>query len=144
VRRTPDEVTPRLAALHAYQLSLPAPKPPSGSFDRAAAERGKRLFAADGKARCATCHVPPLFTEPGWNLHAPEEIGIDAFQANRSPEGQYRTAPLRGVWSHSKGGYYHDGQFATLTDVVTHYNDHFALGLTTGERWEIVQYLKSL
>ena len=144
VRRTPDEVTPKLAALHFYQLSLAAPKPPRGSFDWTAAQRGKRLFAADGKAQCATCHVPPLFTEPGWNLHTPEEIGIDAFQANRSPEGKYRTTPLKGLWTHGKGGYYHDGRFATLGDVVAHYDDHFTLGLSSSERRDLVEYLKSL
>jgi hypothetical protein len=144
VRRTPDEVTPKLAALHFYQLSLAAPKPLKDSFDYAAAQRGKRLFAADGKARCASCHVPPLFTEPGWNLHTPEEIGIDAFQANRGPEGKYRTTPLKGLWSHGKGGYYHDGRFATLGDVVAHYNAHFSLGLTSSERRDLVEYLKSL
>jgi hypothetical protein len=78
VRTTPDLITPKLAALHLYQLALPAPAPPPGSFDAAAAPRGERLF--NGAARCATCHVPPLFTEPGWNLHTPAEIGIDAFQ----------------------------------------------------------------
>ncbi len=144
VRRTPDDVTPKLAALQFYQLSLPAPTPPQGSFDRTAAQRGKRLFAADGKARCATCHVPPLFTEPGWNLHTPEEIGIDAFQANRGPEGRYRTTPLKGLWSHGKGGYYHDGRFATLGDVVAHYDAHFSLGLSASQRRDIVEYLKSL
>jgi hypothetical protein len=144
VRRTPDDVTPKLAALHFYQLALAAPAPPKGSFDRAAAQRGKRLFAADGKARCATCHVPPLFSEPGWNLHTPEEIGIDAFQANRSPEGRYRTAPLKGLWSHGKGGYYHDGRFATLGDVVAHYDRHFGLRLSSSERRDVVEYLKSL
>jgi cytochrome c peroxidase len=130
--------------LHVYQLSLAAPKPPKGSFDWAAAQRGKRLFAADGKAECATCHVPPLFTEPGWNLHAPEEIGVDAFQANRSPEGKYRTTPLKGLWTHGKGGYYHDGRFATLGDVVAHYDAHFELGLSASERRDLVEYLKSL
>ena len=144
VRRTPDEVTPKLAALHFYQLALAAPAPPKGSFDRSAARRGKELFAADGKARCATCHVPPLFTEPGWNLHTPEEIGIDAFQANRGPEGRYRTAPLKGLWTHGKGGYYHDGRFATLRDVVAHYDDHLGLGLSAGEVRDVVEYLKSL
>ena len=144
VRRTPDEVTPKLAALHFYQLALAAPEPPKGSFDRAAAQRGKRLFAADGKARCATCHVPPLFTEPGFNLHTPQEIGIDAFQAERSPEGRYRTAPLKGLWTHGKGGYYHDGRFATLADVVAHYDAHFDLGLTGRERQDVVEYLRSL
>ena len=144
VRRTPDEVTPKLAALHFYQLSLPAPKPPKGSFDWAKAQRGKVLFAADGKAHCASCHVPPLFTEPGWNLHTPEEIGIDSFQANRSPEGKYRTTPLKGAWSRVQGGYYHDGRFATLGDVVAHYDAHLSLGLSSAEKRDLVEYLKSL
>lgn len=144
VRHTPDEVTPKLAALNFYQLALPAPKPPKSSYDHAAAQRGKRLFAADGKAQCATCHVPPLFTEPGWNLHTPEEIGIDGFQANRGPEGRYRTTPLKGLWTHGTGGYYHDGRFATLGDVVAHYNAHFSLGLSGSERRDLVEYLKSL
>jgi hypothetical protein len=142
VRNTPDLVTPKLAALHLYQLAIPAPAPPSGSFDTAAASRGEALF--DSKARCATCHVPPLFTEPGWNMHMPAEVGIDDFQANRSPDRHYRTAPLRGLWTHAKGGFYHDGRFATLTDVVDHYNAAFALGLTGSEVVDLVEYLKSL
>jgi hypothetical protein len=139
-----DLVTPKLPALHAYQLSLLAPLPPDGSFDIAAAGRGQALFAADGKAQCATCHVPPLFTEPGWNLHTPEEIGIDSFQADRSPDLRYRTTPLKGLWSHTKGGFYHDGRFATLLDVVNHYDTHFGLGLTDAEKSDLVEYLKSL
>ena len=142
VRKTPDLVTPKLAPLHLYQLSLAAPRPPSGSFNATAAARGKALFA--GKADCARCHVPPLFTEPGWNMHTPEEIGIDSFQADRSPDGRYRTAPLKGLWTHSKGGYYHDGRFATLGAVVAHYERTFSLGLTAGERRDLVEYLKSL
>jgi hypothetical protein len=142
VRKDPDLITAKLAPLHVYQLSIPAPRPPSGSFDTAAAKRGKALFA--GKADCARCHVPPLYTEPGWNMHTPEEIGIDAFQAQRSPDEHYRTAPLKGLWTHTKGGFYHDGRFASLRDVVNHYNDEFALGLTAEEKTDIVQYLKSL
>src|SRR5439155_7662537 len=84
-----DLITSKLPALQFYQLALPAPKPPQNSFDATAADRGKALFA--GKANCATCHVPPLFTEPGWNAHTPAEIGIDDFQANRSPDKRYRT-----------------------------------------------------
>jgi hypothetical protein len=139
-----DLVTPKLPALHAYQLSLLAPLPPDGSFDVAAAARGQALFAADGKAQCATCHVPPLFTEPGWNLHTPEEIGIDSFQADRSPDLRYRTTPLKGLWTHTKGGFYHDGRFATLLDVVNHYDTHFGLGLSDAEKSDLVEYLKSL
>jgi hypothetical protein len=144
IRSSPDLITSKLPALHAYQLSLQAPLPPSGSFDVAAATRGQALFAADGKAQCGTCHVPPLFTEPGWNLHTPEEMGIDAFQANRSPDLRYRTAPLKGLWTHMKGGFYHDGRFASLLDVVNHYNTLFGLNLTEAEKSDLVEYLKSL
>jgi len=144
VRHDPDLVTPKLAALHFYQLALPAPAPPRGSFDRRAAERGEALFASDGKARCATCHVPPLFTEPGWNLHTPDEIGIDDFQASRSPDERYRTAPLKGLWTHTKGGFYHDGRFETLMDVVEHYDSFQHLGLSDREKRDLVEYLKSL
>jgi CxxC motif-containing protein (DUF1111 family) len=139
---SPDLITPKLAALHFYQLALAAPAPPAGSFDPAAAARGAKLFRA--KAECATCHVPPLFTEPGWNLHTPAEIGIDRFQADRSPTRRYRTTPLKGLWAHEKGGFYHDGRFATLGDVVDHYNRFFQLRLTSGEKRDLVQYLKSL
>ena len=142
VRNTPDLITPKLAALHLYQLAIPAPAAPAGSFDTSAASRGEALF--NNKARCARCHVPPLFTEPGWNMHTPAEVGIDDFQANRSPDRRYRTAPLRGLWTHTKGGFYHDGRFATLSDVVNHYNAAFALGLTGSEVADLVEYLKSL
>ena len=142
VRSEEDRVTPKLAALQFYQLAIPAPPAPPGSFSRRAARRGEVLFA--GKAGCATCHVPPLFTEPGWNLHTPEEIGIDGFQADRSPDGRYRTTPLAGLWAHQKGGFYHDGRFATLRDVVKHYDEHQDLGLTEREMGDLVEYLKSL
>jgi hypothetical protein len=142
VRHDPDLVTAKLGPLHVYQLSLPAPKPPKGSFDRAAAKRGKVLF--NGKADCARCHVPPLYTEPGWNMHLPEEIGIDSFQADRSPDERYRTAPLKGLWTHATGGFYHDGRFGTLDEVVDHYDQVFGLGLTSAEIDDLVELLKSL
>lgn len=142
VRNSPDLITGKLADLHLFQLALRAPSPPPGSFNASAAARGRSLFA--GKAACATCHVPPLFTEPGWNMHLPEEIGIDSFQADRSPDRRYRTAPLKGLWTHTKGGFYHDGRFATLLDVVNHYNTFKGLGLTEGEKSDLVEYLKSL
>jgi hypothetical protein len=142
VRRDPDLVTGKLGALHFYQLAIPAPAPPQGSFDQAAAARGDALFT--GKAGCARCHVPPLYTEPGWNMHTAAEIGIDSFQADRSPDERYRTAPLKGLWTHQKGGFYHDGRFASLRDVVVHYNAVFGLGLTSGEIEDVVEFLKAL
>ncbi len=143
VRSDPDLVTSKLAALHFYQLAIPSPKPPDGSFDAAAAARGQALF--NGKAKCASCHVPPLYTEPGWNMHTAAEIGIDDFQASRSPDKKYyRTTPLKGLWARAKGGFYHDGRFATLKDVVDHYNNFSGLGLADQEKNDLVEYLKSL
>jgi hypothetical protein len=142
VRNTPDLVTSKLAALHYYQLSIPAPKPPKDSYDRGAADRGKLVF--EGKGRCASCHVPPLFTEPGWSMHTGAEIGIDDFQANRSPDKRYRTAPLKGLFAHAKGGFYHDGRFANLREVVDHYDSFLGLKLTEQEKKELTEYLKSL
>lgn len=142
VKNAPDLITSKLAALHFYQLGIPAPRPPKGSFNEEAAERGAAVF--NGVARCSTCHVSPLFTEPGWNMHTPSEIGIDDFQANRSPDKRYRTSPLKGLWTHQKGGFYHDGRFATLNDVVEHYNSFFGLGLGGQDKAALVEYLKSL
>ena len=140
-RTTDDKVTDKLAALHFYQLAMPAPKPPKDSFNEEAAHRGETIF--NGKAQCATCHVPPLFTEPGWNTHTPEEMGIDDFQANRSPERTYVTQGLKGIWIR-KRGFYHDGRFATLMDVVNHYENLKRLNLTEAEKNDLVEYVKSL
>jgi hypothetical protein len=150
VRNTPDMVTSKLGALQIYQLTIPAPPPPAGSFDAQAAKRGEAIF--NGKARCATCHVPPLFTEPGWNAHKASDIGIDDFQSNRSPDRTYRTAPLKGLWTFNKAnghgaagpGYYHDGRFKDLAEVVSHYNAHLKLGLSPDQTRDLIEYLKSL
>jgi hypothetical protein len=142
LRNDPDLITSKLAALHFYQLAIPAPKPPKGSFDPVAAASGEVIF--NTKADCARCHVPPLFTEPGWNMHTPDEIGIDDFQSNRAPDRRYRTSPLKGLWTHQKGGFFHDGRFATLREVVDHYNNFFALGLNEQEVKDLIEYLKSL
>lgn len=142
VRNRPDLITSKLAALHLYQLSLQAPRAPAGTYNATAARRGRTIF--NGKAECSRCHVPPLFTEPGWNMHTPQEIGIDAFQAMRSPDERYRTSPLKGLWTHQKGGFYHDGRFATLGQVVDHYARVRGFSLTAAERSDLIQYLKSL
>jgi hypothetical protein len=138
-----DRITKKLPALQFYQLSIPAPKPQAHKdFDPEAAKRGDELFS--GKAKCNNCHVEPLWTEPGWNLHTPEEVCIDSFQADRAPDHRYRTAPLAGLFAHQKGGFFHDGRFATLHDVVNHYHACFGLGLTEQEKSDLIQYLLSL
>jgi hypothetical protein len=141
VRSDPDLVSSKLPALHRYQLALAAPTAPRGSFDPTAAARGSKLFVS---AKCNSCHVAPTFSEPGWNMHTAAELGIDDFQANRAPAKGYRTAPLRGLWTHMKGGFYHDGRYATLLEVVEHYDSQFGLHLSAQEESDLVEYLKSL
>jgi hypothetical protein len=142
VRDQPDLISAKLPALHFYQLAIPAPVPPKNSYDEALAKRGEQVF--NGAAKCATCHVPPLFSEPGWPMHTAEEIGIDDFQSRRSPDNRYRTTPLRGLFARSKGGFYHDGRFPDLASVVDHYQRVLKLSLTEQQRAELIEYLKSL
>ncbi len=152
LRHEPDQVTSKLAPLHYYQLSLKPPTPPSGSFDRTAAAQGEKIF--NGKGRCSDCHMPPLYTDAGFNSHTPEEIcltnskgEIDTFQADRGPRGlnpgSLVTPQLNGLWARSKRGFYHDGRFPTLSAVIDHYNSCFGLRLSPGQKSDLVEFLKS-
>jgi hypothetical protein len=142
VRNSRDLITPKLGALHFYQLGLKAPKPPKRSFNARRAKRGKRIF--NGKGTCANCHVPPTFSEPGFNMRTPAEICIDSFQSDRSPDGMYRTTPLRGLFARKKGGFYHDGRFRNYRAVVEHYDGCLGTNLAAREKRDLVEYLKSL
>ncbi len=147
VTQTPDLVTPKLPALLKYQLGLRTPDPPEGSFDKAAARRGERLF--NGVAECSSCHKPPLFTDvlsgPDRSvpfLHAPAEVGQDPVYASRSATKMYRTTPLRALWQHPP--YFHDGSAPDLLAVVNHYDALFRLGLRDNQKADLVEYLKTL
>lgn len=136
-----DMVDSKLEGLREYQLSILAPTPDPDSYDETSAIRGKVLF--EGKANCISCHSGRAFADN--ILHTPEEIGIDDFEAKRSPTEMYRTPPLRGIFVKSTGnGFFHDGRFTTLNDVVIHYNDHFSLELSNQEQDDLVEYLKAL
>jgi mono/diheme cytochrome c family protein len=137
---TGDSVESKLPALEAYQLSIPAPPPPAGSFDVAAAARGKAVFEVQGG--CAACHSGPAFTDANTRLHPPSEIPTDPRHAERSATKMYRTTPLRGIWQHP--AYFHDGSAATLADVVERYDQTKHLGLSGQEKADLVEYLKSL
>jgi mono/diheme cytochrome c family protein len=139
--QTPDLVTPKLVALSEYQFSLKKPAPPAGSFDAAAAVRGRAVF--EGAGSCVACHAGPLLTDVNsGRLHAPAETGMDPRYAARTTQKAYRTTPLRGLWQHAP--YFHDGSAATLLDVVEHYNRVRGLGLTEQQKRDLVEYLKSL
>ena len=139
--QTPDLVTPKLPALLAYQLSLDTPRPPSGSFDRGAAGRGRAVFVSAG--RCAGCHVGSELTDINKGiLHDASETGMDPAYALRTVNKRYRTTPLRGLWQHAP--YFHDGSAATLIDVVQHYDRVLNLRLSDRQKHDLAEYLKSL
>jgi hypothetical protein len=137
----PDLVKHKLGPLLDYQLSLPAPRPPEGSFDPIAAKRGKAIF--NGAAQCATCHTGPLYTDANRNvLHDPSETGMDPAYARRTATGRYRTTPLRALAD--RAPYFHDGSAETLDDVVDHYDSFLRLRLTPGQKADLVEFLHSL
>lgn len=139
IRQSPDLVAPKLAALAAYQHSLSAPLPPSGSYDNAAATRGQVVF----NASCASCHVGGNGTDNDSGvLHQPTETGMDGAYAARTANKAYRTTPLRGLWQHAP--YFHDGSAATLAAVVDHYDRVRKLSLSAKQKADLVAYLKSL
>jgi mono/diheme cytochrome c family protein len=141
-----DLVTSKLPALQAYQLSLPAPPPPAGSFDAVAAARGKIVF--EGPGQCALCHSGPDLTDANIRLHPPSDVvsepepGGAPSYASRSATKQYRTAPLHGIWQHAP--YFHNGSAPTLESVVRIYDTRRALGLTEAQIADLTEYLKSL
>lgn len=140
---TEDLITDKLPALQAYQLSIAAPAPPAGSFDVAAAARGKLLF--EGAGQCASCHSGALFTDANTTLHPPSDSMAEPESpsyASRSATRMYRTSPLKGIWQHPP--YFHDGSAPTLEAVVETYNTRRSLGLTVDEVVDLAQYLRSL
>jgi hypothetical protein len=143
----PDMVGPKLPALLAYQLSLTKPEPPPGSYDPQAAADGELVF--NGVAGCGACHIAPTYTDVDNGpdptvplLHDPSETGMEPTYAARSTTGKYRTTPLRALFQHAP--YFHDGSAPTLDAVVDHYIQFFGLVLTTDERADLIEFLKSL
>ena len=138
IRQAPDMVGPKLAALRAYQHSIPAPPAPAGSFDRAMAERGHAVFTRS----CASCHVGTTGTDNNnGKLHPPAETGMNGEYAARTANKAYRTTPLRALWQHPP--YFHDGSAQTLAAVVEHYDRVRELKLTEQQQRDLVEYLKS-
>jgi mono/diheme cytochrome c family protein len=142
----PDLVSAKLPALQQYQLSLAAPRAPADSFDRAAAGRGRAVFV--GAGQCATCHSGAQLTDANTRLHPPSEVvsepepgGVPSY-ASRSATKLYRTTPLRALVLRSP--YFHNGIAPTLEAVVDLYDSKKGLDLTTRQKADLVQYLRSL
>lgn len=145
VSNPPDLVSAKLPALRAYQLSIASPDAVAGSFDAAAATRGRAVF--NGPARCVNCHMGVALSDiNAGRLHTGADVGQDPAYALRSVTKRYRATPLRGLWNPPQltGPYFHDGNATTLQDVVNHYVQLFGLSLTVRQRADLVEYLKTL
>jgi len=91
------------------------------------------------------CATKPQGVDTNPAALAAAEIGIDDFQASRSPDKKfYRTTPLKGLFVRAKGGFYHDGRFEDYKAVVSHYNRVLSLSLSAQDTADLVEYLKSL
>jgi mono/diheme cytochrome c family protein len=140
---TVDLVSDKLPALQAYQLSLAPPAPPAGSFDAAAAARGRALF--NGAGQCVTCHSGANFTDANLRLHPVSDSAAEPERpsyAGRSATRMYRVTPLRGAWQHPP--YFHNGSAASFEEVVTTYNQRRNLGLSAQDVRDLAQFLRSL
>ncbi len=128
--------------LHLYQLALRAPAPPAGSFDPAAIFAGRAAVQRRSGLREVPCPtaVHRARLEPAHargDRHRRLPGGAIAHQSLPDDAAQRPVHPR-------EGGFYHDGRFPTLLDVVEHYNIVFGLGLTSAQESDLVEYLKSL
>lgn len=173
-----DLITAILPQLEAYQWSIAAPTlgtdgtkwGVASDLNTLAVTRGKAVF--EGQAKCSICHSGPSFTDVNsFGLHPPSaSVALDKNYIKFSATKQWRTTPLKGIWTHPP--YFHDGSGAfnraavkckdgsgigslagstdrvrqDLACVVNRYNDskELNLGLTDAQRVDLVEYLKSL
>ena len=123
----------QVSALVAYLRTLPPP--PSidevrGKLDRAAVERGRKVFAAQ---QCGDCHAPPSYTSA-----ATYDVGL----ADQLGNQQYNPPPLRGVGQ--RGPFFHDGRAKQLVDVFRQFKHQLHGELNNSELDDLQSFLRSL
>jgi cytochrome c peroxidase len=104
--------------------------------------RGQELFF--GKAQCATCHVPPYYTDNLMhNLQTERFYKPQLINGMRAAgDGPIKTFPLRGI--KDSPPYLHDGRLLTLDDTVEFFNLLLELNLTAQEQKELVAFMRQL
>ena len=104
--------------------------------------RGQAIFF--GKGSCATCHVPPYYTDnlmhnlQGERFFKP--VTINGMRA--VGDGPIKTFPLRGI--KDSPPYLHDGRLLTLDDTVELFNLVLGVQLTVQEKRDLVAFLRAL
>lgn len=146
----PLERGSQVHAMSEFQALLDFPPAPKLGIDgkldpRKASEpelRGQELFF--GKAKCATCHTPPYYTD--LTMH---NLQVERFFTERmingrkaSADGPIKTFPLRGI--KDSPPYLHDGRLLTLEDTVEFFNLVLETKLSAAEKADLAGFLRAL
>ncbi len=105
-------------------------------------KRGEALFV--GKAKCATCHPAPYYTDNTMHDLQTERFFTPVTVLGRTAnmDGPIKTFPLRGI--KDSPPYLHDGRLLTLEDTVEFFNLVLETKLTAEEKRNLVAFLKCL
>ena len=140
----------QIHAMAEFQELLDFPPAPKlnvlGKLDDARAteseKRGQDVFF--GKGQCATCHIPPFYTD---NLM--HNLQVERFYsaqmingAAAAADGPIKTFPLRGI--KDSPPYFHDDRLLTLEDTVEFFNLVLGTKLTDEEKTDLVAFLRVL
>jgi cytochrome c peroxidase len=146
----PLERGSQVHAMAEFQELLDFPPAPKldifGKLDKTKASeselRGQELFF--GKAQCATCHVPPYYTDNLMhNLRVERFFNEKMINGRKaSADGPIKTFPLRGI--KDSPPYLHDDRLLTLDDTVEFFNLVLQLKLTADEKKDLVAFLRVL
>jgi cytochrome c peroxidase len=104
--------------------------------------RGQELFF--GKAKCATCHPAPYYTDNTMHNLKVERFYKPQMVNGRmaSADGPIKTFPLRGI--KDSPPYLHDGRLLTLEDTVEFFNLLLELKLSDQEKGDLTAFLRQL
>lgn len=131
--RGPKPEPQQVSDLAAFLRTLPPPPSVArarGVVDEAAVKRGRKTFARE---KCATCHVPPMYTSPKtFDVGLKDETGA----------AHFNPPSLRGL--SQAGPYFHDNRALTLEEVFTRFRHQLSGPLANEELADLVQFLESL
>ena len=104
--------------------------------------RGQTVFF--GKGNCATCHMPPYYTDNLMHNLQTERFFKPVLISNMRAlgDGSIKTLSLRGV--KDSPPYLHDGRLLTLDDTVEFFNLILRTRLTAQEKQDLVAFLRAL
>ncbi len=146
----PLERGSQVQAMAEFQEILDFPPAPKLGIDgkldpkkaNASEMRGQDLFF--GKAKCASCHTAPFYTDNLMHNLQTERFFKPRMINGRmaKADGPIKTFPLRGI--KDSPPYLHDGRLLTLDDTVEFFNLVLETKLTETEKKDLVAFMRQL